>query len=66
MPAKTGEGPKFVMGMKTKSIFGSGNEKAPGPGQYDVFNATTSKIKNEPAFSMGSGNRADIANFKEK
>ncbi len=54
------------MGMKTKSIFGSGNEKAPGPGQYDVFNATTSKIKNEPAFSMGSGNRADIANFKEK
>lgn len=28
--------------------------------------ASTSKIKNEPAFSMGSGSRADIANLKEK
>lgn len=54
------------MGAKTKSIFGSGTENAPGPGQYDIFNVSSSKIKNEPAFSMGSGLRADIANSKEK
>jgi len=43
------------MGVKTQSSLGNFKEKVPGPGQYDVFSTTTSKIKNEPAFSMGSG-----------
>jgi len=30
------------------------------------LNASVSKIKTEPAFSMGSGSRADLANLKEK
>eukprot|EP00347_Sterkiella_histriomuscorum_P006966 403350761 len=65
IPSKANEGPKFVMGLKTKDPMESKDTK-PGPGQYDTLTSSTSKIKNEPAFSMGSGLRSDIANLKEK
>jgi hypothetical protein len=43
------------MGVKTKDLINDNKDKVPGPGQYDVLNTTHSKIKHEPAFSMGSG-----------
>lgn len=44
----------------------STNKNVPGPGQYEVDKSSHSKLKSDPAFSMGTGQRADIANFKEK
>ena len=54
------------MGVKTKDQINDFKEKIPGPGQYEVFNATHSKIKREPAFSVGTGQREDIAGLKTK
>lgn len=41
-------------------------EDKPGPGQYNTETKMLAKIKNEPAFSVGSGKRSDLANLKEK
>lgn len=41
------------MGVKTNDVFGK-KEKIPGPGAYNT-NTKDSKIKNEPAFSIGTG-----------
>ena len=65
MPSKISEGPKYHIGARTKDVINEIKDFVPGPGQYDVLNATTSNIKNEPSFSLGSGSRADLANLKE-
>ena len=36
----------------------------PGPGQYDLQNSPGSKNRRAPAYSLGSGNRIDMANSK--
>ena len=54
------------MGARTKDVINEINrDNIPGPGQYDVQNASVSVTKNEPAFSLGTGSRSDLANFKE-
>lgn len=54
------------MGIKTKDPVNEFKEKIPGPGQYDVLAKRHSRIKNEPAFSMGSALRPDLTNLKDK
>jgi len=60
------DGPKYVMGIKIRDQINDFKEKIPGPGQYEVFNMTHSRIKREPAFSVGTGKRQDIAGLKHK
>ncbi|CDW84498.1 UNKNOWN [Stylonychia lemnae] len=65
IPSRVVEGPKFIMGQRTKDPLAD-KDNIPGPGKYDTVNKSTSKIKNEPSFSIGTGSRADIANLKQK
>jgi hypothetical protein len=40
-------------------------DKVPGPGAYDTSGVDL-KIKKDPAFSIGTSMRGDLANSKEK
>ena len=37
----------------------------PGPGQYDLQNNQGNKNSRAPAYSLGTGNRIDLANTKQ-
>jgi hypothetical protein len=64
IPSRVNEGPKYVMGGKTSM---EKKEYIPGPGQYNTTDSNfNSRMKNEPAFSVGDGKRSDLVNLKEK
>ena len=67
IPSKLNEGPKYGMGLRTIDITNTKRDYIPGPGKYDTSTADylNSKMKAEPSFSMGTGQRADLANIKE-
>ena len=62
LPSKISEGPKYGIGARPIQEIKS---EVPGPGYYDIsnFQAVT---KSDPAFSLGSGQRSDLANLKER
>ena len=41
-------------------------DNIPGPAEYSIEKAITLKIKNEPAFSIGTSKREDIPGSKQK
>ena len=55
--SKVGEGPKFVMGLKTESNALSGNKKVPGPGTYSPVKVTEVSSK----YSMGAKTTAPLS-----
>jgi hypothetical protein len=64
IPSKVSEGPKYVLGARTKDPLAPRNY-IPGPGQYDTLISSSTKLKAEPSYSIGTGSRADLANLKE-
>lgn len=63
IPSKIVEGPKYVIGGRTSV---DKIDDKPGPGQYETAALATIKLKSDPAFSVGTGKRSDLANLKER
>lgn len=61
------DGPKYGMGLKTVDLTEKHKLVGPGPGAYSSNKVNgSSKIKNDPSFSIGMAARSDLTNKDNK